>query len=350
MDDIRLNGRAVGRGCPPYVIAEIGANHNGDTALALRLVDEAAACGADAVKFQSWSRSSLISSAEYRRNTRYGSDGNGGGGLEAEVARYQLTEAQHREIAAHCAARGITFLSSVFSPREIALVDEVGAPAFKIASMDVNNLPLLACVARRRKPVLLSSGMATLGEIERALDVLRREGGCPVVLLHCVSTYPTPPADVHLRNIPMLAQTFDVPVGYSDHALGSAVPVAAVALGACVVEKHFTLDRALPGWDHAISADPDELRALVAGARDAYLALGSGVRSVGPCELEKRRAFRRRAVAARPLPRGARLTPADLEFKRPGTGIGPDEIAYLVGRTLARDLDADDELEWSHLV
>src|SRR5690606_31021502 len=137
-----LNGRAVGRGHPPYVIAEIGANHNGDTGLALRLIDEGRACGADAVKFQSWSRSSLISSAEYRRNTRYGPDGNGHGGLEEEVERYQLTEEQHRAIAAHCEQRGITFLSSVFSPREVALVDELGAPAFKVASMDVNNLPL----------------------------------------------------------------------------------------------------------------------------------------------------------------------------------------------------------------
>ncbi len=350
MDDIRLNGRAVGRGHPPYVIAEIGANHNGETGLALRLIDEAQACGADAVKFQSWSRSSLISSAEYRRNTRYGPDGNGHDGLEAEVERYQLSEEQHRAIAAHCDQRGITFLSSVFSPREVALVDEIGAPAFKVASMDVNNLPLLACVARRGKPVLLSTGMASLGEIERAVGVLSREGAGAVILLHCVSTYPTPPADVHLRNIPMLSQTFDVPVGYSDHALGAAVPIAAAALGACVIEKHFTLDRAMPGWDHAISADPAELRTITAGARDAFLALGTGVRRVGPTEIEKRRAFRRRAVAARALARGARLTLDDLDFKRPGTGIGPDEVGYLIGRTLARDIDADDELDWSHLV
>jgi N-acetylneuraminate synthase len=192
--------------------------------------------------------------------------------------------------------------------------------------------------------------MATLGEIERALAVLRHEGAGPVVLLHCVSTYPTPPADVNLRNIVTLALTFDVPVGYSDHSLGTAVPIAAVALGACMVEKHFTLDRAMPGWDHAVSADPPEMRALVVGAGEAFQALGSAVRAVSATEIEKRKTFRRRLVAARGLSRGSRLTADDVEFKRPGTGIAPDELQYVVGRTLARDVDPDEELEWSHIL
>jgi N,N'-diacetyllegionaminate synthase len=213
----------------------------------------------------------------------------------------------------------------------------------------VNHLPLLACVARRHKPVLLSTGMATLGDIERALTVLRAEGAGPVALLHCVSSYPTPPADANLLNIGMLASTFGVPVGFSDHTLGTAVPLAAIALGACIVEKHFTLDRDLPGWDHAISADPTEMRALVDGAREVFAALGSPLRNVNAAELEKRKVFRRRLVAAHPLARGERLTAADVDFKRPGTGIGPDELDYAVGRTLARDLDADEELEWKDL-
>jgi N-acetylneuraminate synthase len=290
----------------------------------------------------------LIGTAEYARNTRYSGDGRLGG-LQQEVEQYQLTPAQHRAIAGHCRASGIPFLSSVFSPPEVALVDELGAPAFKIASMDVNHLPLLTCVARRRKPVILSTGMATLGEIERALAVLRLEGAAGVVLLHCVSTYPTPPAEVHLRNMTTLAAAFDVPTGYSDHALGTAVPIAAAALGACLIEKHFTLDRSLPGWDHAISADPAEMTAIVDGAAQAFAALGSAVRNVGPTELQKRRNFRRRMVAARPLREGTCLSADDLDFKRPGTGIGPDELAYVVGRQLARDLDADAEIEWTDL-
>jgi N,N'-diacetyllegionaminate synthase len=350
MDCVHLNRRLVGPGEPPYVIAEIGSNHNGDTDLALRLIDAAVDCKVDAVKFQSWSKSSLISSAEYARATRYAPDGAEEGGLAQEVERYQLTPAQHNEVATHCRRRGVTFLSSVFAQCEIELVDRLGAPAFKVASMDVNNLPLLSWIAQRHKPVLLSTGMATLGEIERAITVLRNGGSGPVILLHCVSTYPTPPAEVHLRNITTMANTFDVPVGFSDHTLGTAVPIAAVALGACVIEKHFTLDRTMPGWDHAISADPADMRALVDGCRDAFFALGSPVRQVGATEIAKRRTFRRRMVAAHALAAGSRLTEADVDFKRPGTGISPDELDYVVGRTLTRDLGPDEEIEWSHFM
>jgi len=345
---LSLNGRVIGPGEAPFIIAEIGSNHNGSLDLAFRLIDAARECGVDAVKFQSWSKSSLISSAEYARNTRYSGDGRVGG-LEEEVERYQLTPAQHHEIAAYCNRTGVLFLSSVFSPGEVQLLDSLGVPAFKVASMDVTHLPLLASVAHRHKPVILSTGMATLGEIERALEVLRVEGSGPVVLLHCVSKYPTPAAEVHLRNIVTLSRAFDVPVGYSDHTIGTAVPLAAVALGACMLEKHFTLERTMPGWDHAISADPPEMRALVNGAHDVFSALGSAVRYIDATELEKRKAFRRRLVAARALKQGARLKSEDVDFKRPGTGIGPDELSYAVGRTLTRDLESDEELEWSDL-
>jgi N,N'-diacetyllegionaminate synthase len=344
-----LNGRSIGPGEPPFVMAEIGSNHNGSLDLALRLIDAAHECGVDAVKFQSWSKSSLISSAEYARNTRYSGDGKLGG-LEQEVERYQLTPSQHFEIAKHCREIDLMFLSSVFSPCEVDMLDNLGAPAFKIASMDVTHLPLLACVARRRKPVILSTGMATLGEIERAVNVLQAEGASAIVLLHCVSSYPTRPADAHLRNIELLMRTFDLPVGFSDHTLGTAVPLAAVALGACLIEKHFTLDTGMDGWDHAISADPREMRALVGGALEVFAALGSSLRTVSAAELEKRKAFRRRLVAARPLVRGTPLRVEDVDYKRPGTGIGPEELTYAVGRTLVRDLGADDEIEWSDLV
>ena len=349
MDSLILNDRPVGAGHPPYVIAEIGANHNGSLDLALRLIDAARECGVDAVKFQSWSKSSLISGPEYARNAGYSGSSNGGG-LAAEVERYQLTTAQHQAIADHCRKTGVCFLSSVFSAAEIELLDGLGVPAFKVASMDVTHLPLLAQVARRHKPVVLSTGMATLGEIERALSVLRAEGSGPVALLHCVSQYPTPPVNVNLRNIGMLSATFDVPVGFSDHTLGASIPLAAVALGACIIEKHFTLDKTMEGWDHAISADPPEMRLLVEGARDIFQALGASTRHVTPDDLRKRKSFRRRLVAARALPAGAVLSADDVEFKRPGTGIGPDELAYAVGRRVARDLAPDDEVEWSDLI
>jgi sialic acid synthase SpsE len=348
VEELTVAGRRIGPGEAPYVIAEIGANHNGDMALCRRLIDAAQACGADAVKLQSWTKDSLISRAEYARNTRYVADRRVPT-LEQAVEQYQLTPDSHREIANHCRQRGIVFFSSCFSRAEVDLLETLDAPAYKVASMDVNHLPLLEYVGRTGKPVFLSTGMATLGEVERALQVLRANGSGPVALLHCVSIYPCPPELVNLRMLETWRRAFDVPVGYSDHTMGTAVPVAAVALGACVLEKHFTLDHTIEGWDHAISADPAELRALVEGSRAAALALGSGSRSLGQGEVEKRKAFRRRMVATRSLRQGERLTSADVEFKRPGTGIQPDELAYVVGRALTRDIAVEEELEWADL-
>jgi N-acetylneuraminate synthase len=349
VDKLTIADRAVGPGESLWVVAEIGANHNGDVELCRRIVDAAKDSGADAVKFQSWSKDSLVSRAEYARNTRYAKSDPSALTLEQAVERYQFTPEQHREIAAHCRQRGITFFSSCFSAREVELLEELQVPAYKVASMDINHLPLLDVVASTGKPVLLSTGMANLGEIETALARLRRGGAGPVALLHCVSLYPCPPAEVNLRNIPMLERAFRVPIGFSDHTLGVGVPLAAVALGACILEKHFTIDRAIEGWDHAISADPTELAAIVREGRSVQEALGHSERIVGAAELEKRKAFRRRAVARRDLPKGSRMRAEDLEFKRPGTGIGPDQIDSVVGRTLLRDVDAEEELEWSDL-
>lgn len=347
MEKLSIAGRLVGPGEPPYVIAEIGANHNGDMALCRQLVDAAKDCGVDAVKFQSWSKNSLISRAEYARNTRYATAA--APSLEEAVERYQLSPEEHRQIAAYCRERDVVFFSSCFSRGEVDLLESLDVPAYKIASMDVNHLPLLQYVAATGKPVILSTGMATLGEVERALSTLREAGSGPLMLLHCLSVYPSPPELVHLHNIGTWERAFDVPVGYSDHSLGTAIPIASVALGACALEKHFTLRKDLDGWDHAISADPTEMRALVAGSRDVFVALGGGRRVVGAAEQQKRAAFRRRMVAARPLQMGEPMTAADVEFKRPGTGIQPDELSYVVGRRLVRDVQMDEELEWADL-
>jgi N,N'-diacetyllegionaminate synthase len=341
-------GRGIGAEHPPFIIAEIGANHNGDLALCRDLIDAAKACGADAVKFQSWSKSSLISNAEYARNTKYAAD-HRLPTLEQAVEQYQLGPEAHREIASYCADREITFFSSCFSRAEVDLLESLDVPAYKIASMDVNHLPLLQVVAATGKPIILSTGMATLGEVERALGVLRDHGAGPIALLHCVSIYPTPPSDVHLRTMATWRQAFDLPVGFSDHTIGTAIPLAAVALGACIIEKHFTIDKGLAGWDHAISADPTELRALVDGSRQVFESLGSAARRLSATEIEKRRAFRRRMVARGPLRQGQPLTAEDVDFKRPGTGIQPDELRYVVGRRLTRDVAAEDELEWGDL-
>ena len=350
MEKVNIDGRLVGPGEPAYIVAEIGSNHNGDMELCKRIVDAAASSGADAVKFQSWSRQSLISRAEYDRNARYGRADKQLPTLEESVERYQLTPEQHREIAAYCRRRKITFFSSCFSTDEVDLLEGLDVPAYKIASMDVNYLTLLEYVASKGRPVLLSTGMATLGEIERAMDALRRGGAREVVLLHCVSLYPSPPETVNLLNIKTLSNVFDVPVGFSDHALGISIPLASVALGACMIEKHFTIDKELEGWDHAISADPKELSELVRESKNIFAALGSPLRVITGAEIEKRKSFRRRAVARRALKVGERVTAADLDFKRPGTGINPDEIDYVVGRTLRRGLAAEEEIEWGDLV
>jgi len=348
VERLTIAGRMIGPDHPPYIIAEIGANHNGDMRLCRRIIDAARDCGVDAVKFQSWSKGSLISNAEYARNTRYVNDQRVPS-LEEAVEQYQLTPGQHREIADYCAERGVVFFSSCFSQAEIDLLESLDVPAYKVASMDVNHLPLLRAVAATGKPVILSTGMATLGEVERALATLREANAGPVALLHCVSIYPTPPADVHLRTMATWRDAFDVPVGFSDHTIGAAVPLGAVALGACIVEKHFTTDKGLEGWDHAISADPAEMRALVQGSREVFEALGRAARVLSPEEVKKRASFRRRMVARRSMQKGERLTAGDVEFKRPGTGIQPDELAYVVGRPLARDVAAEDELEWRDL-
>lgn len=347
---LNLNGRSIGLGEPPYFIAEIGSNHNGDMRLCKKLIDSAKSCGVDAVKFQSWSKSSLISRADYARNTQYADKKGHFGTLEEMVERYQLTPKQHREVASYCRTKGIVFLSSCFSSEEVDLLESLDVPGFKIASMDINHLPFLEYVASKGRPVVLSTGMATLGEIEKALLILQRGGSGPVALLHCVSIYPPVYDTINLRNIATLQQAFDVPVGFSDHTLGTAIPLAAIACGACIIEKHFTLDKDMEGWDHATSADPPEMKVIVREGRNVFAALGSTVRTVSKAEVEKRKKFRRRLVVKHAMKKGEKLQLKDIEFKRPGTGIHPDELAYVVGRSLARDVAPDDELEWSDLV
>jgi N-acetylneuraminate synthase len=350
MEKLSIAGRSVGPGEQPYIVAEIGSNHNGDMQLCRRLIDAAKECGVDAVKFQSWSKSSLISKAEYARNTKYTKSNGSQPTLEEAVERYQFTPEQHREIAAYCQTQKVVFFSSCFSRQEVDLLESLSVPAYKIASMDVNHLPLLEYVAETGKPLILSTGLATLGEIERALGFLRDHNSGPVALLHCVSIYPSAPELVNLRNIGTLQLAFDVPVGYSDHSLGAAIPLAAIALGSCIIEKHFTLDKKTDGWDHAVSADPGEMRYLVSESKNVHLALGSTVRTINAEQMEKRKVFRRRLVVTRGLAKGEPISARDVEFKRPGTGIRPDELSYVVGRTLRRDVEAEEELSWADLV
>jgi N,N'-diacetyllegionaminate synthase len=349
MKTIKFGDVEIGRGKPPYIIAEVGSNHNGDMNLCRQLIDAAAAAGAHAVKFQSWTDTSLIAEEEYARNTEYSDKKKHFGSLREMVASYQLTADQHMEAHAHCRARGIAFCSTPFSMEEVDLLEKLGVPFFKVASMDVVNLPLLRYVARKQRAVVISTGMATLAEIEQAVETVRAEGNEQIVLLHCVSIYPPEYDTIHLRNMLTLQHAFDVPVGFSDHTLGTAIPLAAIAIGACVIEKHFTLDQEMAGWDHAISANPEQLRIIVAEGKNIFSALGENRRMVSAVEMEKRKKFRRSLVAKRKLDCGYILSEADLDAKRPGTGIAPNEIAYVLGRRLTSDVAADEVLHWKHL-
>jgi N,N'-diacetyllegionaminate synthase len=349
MNPINLNGRLVGPGYPPYIIAEIGSNYNGDMALCKHMIDEAKRCGADAVKFQSWSKNSLISKAEYARNTTYADTHRHFGSLEQMVEKYQFTAEQHHEVAAYCKQIGIHFMSSAFAVEEVDLLASMDTPAIKVASMDVNHLPLLAHMAKSGKPIILSTGMASTAEVATAMQTLQDNGAKEISLLHCISIYPPEYKDIHLNNMKTLEQTFGVPVGFSDHSIGTAIPLAAIALGACIIEKHFTTDKQMEGWDHWISADPIELEVICREGKNIFEALGSRTRIVSEAEMAKRGKFRRRAVLTRAMKTGEVIALSDLDFKRPGTGIHPNEYMFVVGRKVNKDLEAEAELEWSDL-
>jgi N,N'-diacetyllegionaminate synthase len=349
MKNIRFGSVEIGPGCPPYIIAEVGSNHNGDMNLCCQLIDAAADAGAHAVKFQSWTDKSLIAEEEYARNTEYSDRKKHFGSLREMVTAYQLTTEQHHEAHAHCQARGVAFCSSPFSVEEVDLLEKLDVPFFKIASMDIVHLSLLKHVARKQRPVVISTGMATLAEIEQAVETVRAEGNEQIVLLHCVSIYPPEYDAIHLRNMVTLQEGFDVPVGFSDHTLGTAIPLAAIALGAAVIEKHFTLDQGMAGWDHAISANPEQMRTIVEKGKNIFTALGDRRRTVSKAEMEKRKKFRRSLVAKRNLEKGHTLAETDFDAKRPGTGVAPNEISYVIGRRLTSELLADQVLHWEHL-
>ncbi len=350
MKPVRFSGVAVGPGYPPYIIAEIGSNHNGDMKLCKRLIDAAAEAGAHAVKFQSWSETSLIAEEEYARNTSYSDKKKHFGSLREMVKAYQFTAQQHKEAHAYCRKRHIEFCSTPFSPEEVDLLESFNVPFFKIASMDIVHLPLLEYVARKKRPLIVSTGMATLAEIDKAIETIRNAGNNQIVLLHCISIYPPNPKLINLRNMATLLQAFDTPVGLSDHSLGTAIPLAAIALGASVIEKHFTIDKNMAGWDHAISADPPELQTIVNEGRNIFAALGETTRTVSEAELEKRKKFRRSIVARRKLKKGHALVESDIDAKRPGTGISPHELPYVLGRRISSDLEKDQLILWKHLL
>jgi len=350
MKSFKIKDKVIENFGRPYIIAEIGANHNGDMDLARTMIDAAVECGADAVKFQSWSNTSLIAKEEYDRNQKYDdSPKKHFGSLKEMVDKYYLREEQHFELKEYCDKKNVDFCSTPFSVEEVDLLDRCQVPFYKVASMDINNIQLLSKLAEGGKPIILSTGMATLGEVDAAVELLTKRGVTDISLLHCISIYPPAYEDINLRNITMLQQAFDLPVGFSDHTIGFSIPLASVALGACIIEKHFTTDKELPGWDHEISADPFEMKIICEESANIARSLGTFKKVVSQAEIAKRGKFRRSIVIKHDLPAGHVLSDADLTSKRPGTGISPDVIPHIIGRELRISKEADTLLKWEDI-
>ncbi|PTX42607.1 N-acetylneuraminate synthase [Christiangramia gaetbulicola] len=350
MKQIKFGNREIGNYREPYIIAEIGANHNGNMDLAKEMIISAKEAGADCVKFQSWTPKSLISKEEYQNNQVYNdSKKKHFGSLKEMVTKYALTDEQHRELKSFCDKNNIEFASSPFSVEEARLLNDIGVSFFKIASMDINYIDFLKEVASFKKPMIISTGMATIAEIETAVNACKEAGNDQIVLLHCISIYPPEYEDIHLNNISMLRNTFNMPIGFSDHTIGTAIPLASAALGACVIEKHFTLDKDLPGWDHQVSANPMELKIICEESKNIAKSLGNYQRTVSEAEELKKEKFRRSLVVKRDLKKGDILKKEDLTAKRPGTFIAPDKMEYVLGRELNTDISEDAILKWENL-
>jgi len=326
-----------------FIIAEAGVNHNGSIELAKKLIDVASETGADAVKFQTFKAEKLVSKnaqkAAYQKETTDAQESQ-----FAMIKKLELDLDTHKELMTYCREKEIMFLSTPFDLQSITMLNDLGLKIFKIPSGEITNLPYLRAIGALKKEVILSTGMATMDEVSAAFSVLV-EAGTPkknITILHANTMYPTPMEDVNLRAMPNIGKTFDVAFGYSDHTLGIEVDIAAVAMGASIIEKHFTLDKTMQGPDHKASLEPHELKAMVQGIRNIELALGSEVKQPSPSEMPNMQVARKSIVAARKIKKGEILTAENLTVKRPGNGISPMQWDEVVGTFAQRDYEEDE--------
>lgn len=330
-----------------FIIAEVGVNHNGDINIAKRLIDEAVRAGADAVKFQTFKAELCISKNAKKADYQAKNTGDADGSQLEMVKKLELDEKTHDELIAYAKSKNIEFLSTPFDLPSVDLLVEKGLKIIKIPSGEITNLPYLQKIGALGLKIILSTGMANLGEIEKALEILINKGTKKdnITVLHANTEYPTPFFDVNLKAMKTIKKAFGVSVGYSDHTKGIEVPMAAVALGASVIEKHFTLDRNLPGPDHKASLEPDELRAMVSAIRNIELALGSGIKAPSKSESKNINIARKSIVASRAIKKGEIFSENNLAIKRPGLGISPMRYNEVLGRVASRDFSADELIE-----
>jgi len=330
-----------------FIVAEAGVNHNGSLEIAKKLIDAAKECGADAVKFQTFKAEKVVSKksekAEYQKQTT-----DPGESQFEMIKKLELDFNAHKELIKYCKEKEIQFLSSPFDLDSIDLLDELGLDTFKIPSGEIVNLPYLREIGKLNRKVILSTGMADLGEIEDALDILIRSGTRKenITILHCNTEYPTPFEDVNLLAMLTIKQAFKVNVGYSDHTLGIEVPVAAVALGAALIEKHFTLDRNMEGPDHRASLEPNELKAMITAIRNVEKALGDGIKRPSISESKNKIIVRKSIVAKRKIRKGEIFTEENIAVKRPGIGISPMRWDEVIGKVAKRDFEEDEMIEF----
>lgn len=338
-----LNGDAT------YIIAEIGVNHNGDLDTAKKLIDVAKTAGADAVKFQTFNAAKLASKTAKKAAYQQANDPKAENQYEM-LKRLELAEEDLLKVADYTRAQGLEFLSTPFDDDSAALLDRLDVSAFKVSSGDLTALDFLAYLARFNRPMIISTGMGTLIETAEAVEVIRANGNPPLAILHCVSQYPAAASDANLRAMDTMETAFQVPIGWSDHTLGSAIAIAAVARGARIIEKHYTLDKNMAGPDHKASLEPDELAAYIADIRKVDAALGDGIKRPCTAELDTIAAARRSLVMANDVAAGTVLTKADINVQRPGTGLAPKMLPHVTGRTTAKAMTTGQIIAWDDLV
>lgn len=343
---IKIGSKMISENSPVFIIAEAGVNHNGDIEIAKKLVDAACEAGADAIKFQIFKTENLViksaEKAEYQKLTT------GSGETQYDMLKkLELSYDDHLKLMEYCKERNIIYLSTPFDYESADVLERFNIYAYKIGSGDITNIPFLKYIASKAKPMIISTGMSNLGEIEEALEAVKSTGNENIVLLHCTSNYPTDYKDVNLNAMITLKNAFKLPVGYSDHTLGIEIAIAAVSKGATVIEKHFTLDRTMPGPDHKASLEPDELRQMIVSIRNVEAALGDGLKKIVGKEEDVKKAARKSIVANVDIPCGSFITEEMLTIKRPGTGMPPKFLNYLIGKKAKTNISKNTVIEMS---
>lgn len=330
---IEIDGHEIRQNESPFIVAEIGMNHNGDVDLGIEMIQTAAESGADAVKFQSFRTDEFLS---------------GDVGNRDDYRRYELSREEHQIFQEEARNCEVTFFSTPLDRTSVDMLEDLGVPCFKVASSDLTNLPFLEYIAEKQKPLIMSTGYSSFSEVAEAVETIRSVGNKQFVLLQCLSTYPAPPEDMNLRTLSRMHRAFGCPVGLSDHSQDTLIPpVVATSLGAGMVEKHFTIDQSLPGFDHGMSTEPDEFQRMVSSLEMTVQALGDGEKQPHEAELQSRENARRSLYWKGSFPQGKNVERDMITEKRPGTGISSQEKDIFIGKKLAQSVEADRQVRYS---